>query len=64
VEIIRVLRIVEYVGERAWVERTVAKSIHGTHQIDNNNKINAATVGAYPDILNVIDGSLIKEAKL
>ena len=50
-DIVRVLRIVEYVGDRAWVERTVARSIHGTKHCGGPCFINAATLGAYPEIL-------------
>ena len=50
-DLIRVLRIVEYVGPRAWVEETVAASIQGTKVISKDKKINAATIGAYPEIL-------------
>lgn len=28
-EVVRVLRVIEYVGERAWVEETLKNSIHG-----------------------------------
>lgn len=50
-DIVRVLRVVEYVGERAWVEETVARSIQGTKQINRRNSIKAATIGAYPELL-------------
>jgi hypothetical protein len=48
---VRVLRIIEYVGPRDWVEATVAKSIHGTREIDKDKRISAATIGAFPEIL-------------
>ena len=53
-DIVRVLRVVEYVGPRAWVEDIVARSIHGTKKCGSSflrQDINAATIGAYPDIL-------------
>ena len=48
---VRVLRVIEYVGPRAWVETTVAKSVHGTEEIGPGRFIHAATVGTYPEIL-------------
>lgn len=51
-EIVRVLRVVEYIGPRDWVERTIAKSIHGTKFIDDGKMISAATIGEFPEILN------------
>ena len=54
---VRVLRIIEYVGDREWVEHQVADSIHGTKNVSNPNKssvqrtIRAATIGEYPEIL-------------
>jgi hypothetical protein len=53
-EIVRVLRVIEYVGEREWVERQVAESIHGVKYISGSwgkGEIRAATVGVYPEIL-------------
>lgn len=51
-DIVRVLRIVEYTGPRDWVERTVANSIHGTKDM-GHGKISGATIGAYPEILQM-----------
>lgn len=50
-DIVRVLRIIEYVGEREWVEKTVANSIQGTKFLGRGNYIAAATIGSYPEIL-------------
>lgn len=50
-DIIRVLRVIEYVGRRSWVERTIAASIHGTRQVSSVDSIRAATIGTFPDIL-------------
>ena len=52
---IRVLRIIEYVGPRDWVEKTVEKSIHGTKAMDNGAVIRAATIGGYPEILEDLE---------
>lgn len=49
-EIVRVLRIVEYTGERSWVEKTVTNSIHGTKHLGYGS-ISAATIGAFPQVL-------------
>jgi hypothetical protein len=59
---IRVIRIIEYVGPREWVERTVAKSIHGTREFpgprrlyhderEPGGKITAITLGDFPESL-------------
>ena len=53
-DIVRVLRIIEYVGPRSWVESTIAGSIHGTKNYGDTTRINAATIGAYPEILKEI----------
>jgi len=51
-DIVRVLRVIEYVGPRSWVEHTVSKSIHGKMIINKSSgSITAVTVGDYPDIL-------------
>jgi hypothetical protein len=56
-DIVRVLRIVEYIGPREWVEKTIARSIHGTRFCDKYNgfesKISAATIGEFPEILEL-----------
>jgi hypothetical protein len=51
-ETVRVLRIIEYVGPRNWVERVVSESIHGTKMIGDDRMIRAATIGEYPEILD------------
>jgi hypothetical protein len=51
-DIVRVLRVIEYVGPRADVERTIANSIHGERNIGGGFFIRAATIGAYPEILS------------
>lgn len=49
---VRVLRVIEYVGPREWVESTIEKSVVGTRQIDKDKKIHAATIGLYPEYLH------------
>lgn len=50
-DIVRVLRVIEYVGPRERVEQVVAKSIHGEKDAGRGLMIRASTVGAYPEIL-------------
>ena len=53
---VRVLRVIEYVGPRSWVEQVVRDSIHGEKNLSPKGGkavIRAATVGVYPEILNV-----------
>ena len=55
---IRILRVIEYVGDREAVERQVAASIHGEKKVitsfGENYTIKAATIGIYPEILDSI----------
>ena len=53
-DIVRVLRILEYVGEREWVEDTLKKGsvpINGMKKVNNKNCIKSATVDGFPEIL-------------
>jgi hypothetical protein len=54
IEIVRVIRVLIYEGERDWVESTVNGSIHGMC-IHNPcmpwNKMHAMQVGEFPEIL-------------
>ena len=62
---VRVIRIVEYDGDRDWVEKTVAKSIQGTKVIEGtrNMTIRAVTLGTYPEIMKEKkDGAVAKES--
>jgi hypothetical protein len=52
-DIIRVIRIVEYVGPRSLVERNVGGSLHGTRDNGNGVKITAVTLGEYPEIMKL-----------
>lgn len=49
-DIVRILRVIEYVGPRDKIEKQVADSIHGEKRF-NDCVIKAATIGVYPDIL-------------
>lgn len=54
---IRVLRIIEYVGDRAWIEKTLKTGIQGTMRFKDSdhpeydNEIRTCTVGNFPEIL-------------
>mgnify|MGYP000844751842 CR=1 FL=1 len=50
-DIIRVVRVVEYIGERAAVEKVIKQSIKGTRIVSNKLTINAVTVGDFAEIL-------------
>lgn len=63
-DIIRVLRVIEYVGEREAVEACIANSIHGVLKINGSGgkyEIRAATIGIYPEILTTL--SMEEDAK-
>lgn len=51
---VRVLRVLEYVGDREWVENTIELSIQGVRAFHDEKRgvggeVRAATVGVYPD---------------
>lgn len=50
-DIIRILRIIEYTGPRAAVEKQVEMSLHGEREGMHGCKIRAATLGLFPEIL-------------
>jgi hypothetical protein len=52
-DIIRVLRVIEYEGPRDWVEKAVARSIHGEKRI-NGGVIRGATLGVVAEILGEV----------
>lgn len=52
-DVVRVLRIVEYVGPREWVETTVARAIHGRRDVDAGKSITAVTLTQYPEVLQL-----------
>lgn len=54
-DIVRVLRIVEYVGPRDQVEEQVRRSIHGRCSFVSAISIRATTIGEFPDILNAAE---------
>lgn len=54
---VRVLRIIEYIGDRSEVERQIERSLHGRvlhtyrNGIGPGVEIRAATLGEFPEIL-------------
>lgn len=50
-DIVRVLRVIEYVGPRSRVEVAVQHSVNGTKDVGKGLIIRAATIGAYPEVL-------------
>jgi hypothetical protein len=53
-DIVRVLRILEYVGPREWVESTLQKTgvpANGCREVDKDKVIRSAIIGQYPEIL-------------
>lgn len=52
-DIIRVLRVLEYVGPRKLIEEQVANSIHGERRCGSGDKvvIRAVTIGIFPDVM-------------
>lgn len=49
----RVLRLVEYIGPREWVEETVRRAVHGTHRFDNGKSVTGVTLTEYPEVLRI-----------
>lgn len=53
---VRILRVIEYVGDRDAVESIVSRSIHGERSYNSGQgdvTIRVATVGIYPEILKM-----------
>lgn len=50
-DIVRVIRIIEYVGPRGKIETQIANSLHGTKDWGNGVRISAATIGEFPEII-------------
>lgn len=49
---IRVIRVLEYVGERKWIEAILAqRGVKGTRVIENGGVIREAIVGDFPEIV-------------
>jgi hypothetical protein len=52
-DIIRVLRVIEYVGPRSVVETHLRDVIHGVKKTSDGMEIRTATVGVVPDIIEM-----------
>ncbi|API60581.1 hypothetical protein BSL82_15860 [Tardibacter chloracetimidivorans] len=54
-DIVRVLRVVEYVGPRDLIEKQIANSLHGSKTFGHLGevRISAVTIGEFPEILKV-----------
>lgn len=50
-DIIRVLRLIEYEGPRDWVEDTLSRAVKGTLIVRNDCIIRAATLGDFPSLV-------------
>lgn len=50
-DIVRVLRVIEYVGSRQNIELQMRLSLHGERQGVGDVIIKAATIGNYPEVL-------------
>jgi DNA-binding XRE family transcriptional regulator len=69
-EIVRVLRIIEYVGTREWVEKTLART-QPRIQVNPNCYIQSATLTSYPEVLPLSSqikpsnlGSILKQTRI
>ena len=52
---VRVLRVIEYIGPRDWVEKTLNSSIQGERSgtvAGASWTIRTATLGQFPEVLN------------
>lgn len=54
---IRVLRLVEYAGDRDAVQEAVGNAIHGTIHIAGRYNITAVTLHEYPEVLKIARGA-------
>ena len=56
-DIVRILRVIEYTGPRDLIEDQIAKSLHGEKRVEKLGgraiTIRVATLGAFPEILGV-----------
>lgn len=53
-DLVRVLRIIEIIGDRRWVESTLARSITGRRDYTERNSITVVTLTQYPEILHEV----------
>lgn len=53
---VRVLRVLEYVGDRKWVEETLSRSsvpLNGVKRIDNANSIKSSVLDYFPETVDI-----------
>ena len=62
-QIVRVLKIVEYVGPREWVEQTIKRSLPKETRLGSSCIIRTAVIGTYPEILEEEERENKKERK-
>lgn len=51
-EIVRVLRVLQYIGTREWVEATVRQSVHGRKEVCLGCYIEGTTITPFPEYIN------------
>jgi len=63
-EKVRVIRVLEYVGDRKWVEAVLEqRAIKGTKNIENGGIIREAILGDFPEIVEQIKDAFQLSAK-
>jgi hypothetical protein len=50
-DIVRVIRIIQYVGPRSKMDAQIERSLHGTRDNGNGVRITAVTLGTIPEII-------------
>lgn len=61
-EIVRVIRVLVYQGERSWVEKTLATGAvpaNGRHTLgENKGVISSMTITEFPEVLEVFEDKI------
>ncbi len=57
-DIVRVVRVMEYIGHQEWVEKQIAKSIHTDLVGMAHVVIRATTLGEFPTIVEISESEL------
>lgn len=51
-QVVRVLRLLEYVGTREWVEATLSRNaVQNSHIVPNGGRITSAILGSFPEVV-------------
>lgn len=53
-DIVRVFRVIQYVGDRTWVEKTILGSIHGSKVVPGKGAIYVSTLQEFPEIISYV----------